>query len=117
MTKKRRPPRGNRAPRRDDGTIELTLKGMANGGYALGTQHRRTFLVPYTIPGETITARPTEKRGNVEFAQGVQLLDASADRVMPQCPHFGPGRCWGCQWQHINYEAQLLLKQDVLADQ
>ncbi len=117
MTKKRRSPRSNRPPRRDDDTLELTLKAMANGGYALGTHRRRTLLVPYTIPGETITAKVTEQRGKVEFAQGVQLLDASADRVMPQCPHFGPGRCWGCQWQHINYEAQLLLKQDVLADQ
>lgn len=117
MAKKKRSPRSNRPPRRDDDTIELILKAMANGGYALGTQRKRTFLVPYTIPGEIITARATEKRGNVEFAQGVQLLDASADRVIPNCPNFGPGRCWGCQWQHINYEAQLLLKQDVLADQ
>lgn len=117
MTKKRRPPRKDRPPRTPDDTLKLTLKAMANGGYALGTHQRQTYLVPYTIPGETITARPTEQRGKVTFAQGISLLDASADRVMPQCPHFGPGRCWGCQWQHISYEAQLLLKQDVLADQ
>jgi len=116
MSKKRRPPR-NKRPRQQEDRIEVTLKAMANGGYALGTHRRRTLLVPYTIPGETITARVVEQRGKVDFAQGETLLDASADRVLPQCPHFGPGRCWGCQWQHITYEAQLLLKQDVLADQ
>jgi 23S rRNA (uracil1939-C5)-methyltransferase len=47
----------------------------------------------------------------------VTLLDASADRVYPRCAHFGPGRCGQCHWQHIDYPAQLLLKQDVLADQ
>ena len=51
------------------------------------------------------------------FARGIRLLAASADRVAPRCAHFGPGRCWECQWQHIDYSAQLLLKQDVLADQ
>ena len=51
------------------------------------------------------------------FARGIRLRAASADRVAARCAHFGPGRCWECQWQHIDYGAQLLLKQDVLADQ
>lgn len=110
-------PNNKRSPRRDDGTFKLTLKAMANGGYALGTHQRRTTFVPYTIPGETITARVVDQRGKVDFAAGVELLEASADRVFPACPHFGPNKCWGCQWQHIDYPAQLLLKQDVLADQ
>lgn len=102
----------------DDGdTFKIKLKAMANGGFALGTNKRRTTFIPYTIPGETVRARIVEKQGGIDFAKGIELLEASADRVYPQCPHFGPGRCWGCQWQHIDYQAQLLLKQDVLVDQ
>ena len=77
----------------------------------------KPVFVPYTLPGESITAEITGGRGKILFARGAQLKAASADRVAPQCPHFGPGRCWGCQWQHIDYATQLLLKQDVLADQ
>ena len=75
------------------------------------------MFVPYTLPGESITAEITGGRGAVLFARGLRLKAASADRVAPRCPHFGPGQCWGCQWQHVDYPAQLLLKQDVLADQ
>lgn len=90
---------------------------MAHGGSALGRHDNRVVFVPYTIPGEVIEARITEERGRVLFAEGVRLLAPSGDRVFPRCPHFGPGRCGRCQWQHIDYPAQLLLKQDVLADQ
>lgn len=90
---------------------------MANGGSALGRSDKRTVFVPYTIPGERVRARIVEERGRVAFAEGVTLVEASADRVYPVCPHFGPGRCGRCQWQHISYDAQVLLKQDVLADQ
>lgn len=97
--------------------IELAMKSMAHGGSALGRHDGRVVFVPFTIPGERITANITDERGRVIFAEGVQLLDASADRVRPACAHFGPRRCNGCQWQHIAYPAQLLLKQDVVADQ
>lgn len=100
-----------------DDSFEIELTGMAHGGRALGKRGKQVVFIPYTIPGERVMARITEDRGRVVFAAGVTLLEASADRVFPQCPHFGPGRCGGCQWQHIDYAAQLLLKQDVLADQ
>lgn len=98
-------------------TFEVKLKAMANGGFALGNNDRRMTFVPYTIPGETVRVKIVNKQKSVDFAEGVELIQASGDRVFPKCPHFGPGKCWSCQWQHIDYNAQLLLKQDVLADQ
>ena len=98
-------------------TFELSIDSIANGGAGMGFHRRQPVFVPYTIPGERVIARPVEQAERHMIAEGVKLLDASADRVYPVCPHFGPGRCGRCQWQHIRYEAQLLLKQDILADQ
>ena len=98
-------------------TVQLDLSDMAHGGLALGKLRGATIFVPYALPGESVTARITRQSGSTAFAKGLRLRAASDDRVEPRCPHFGPGRCWGCQWQHIDYAAQLLLKQDVLADQ
>lgn len=100
-----------------DDTFQIEITGMAHGGSGLGRHDGRVVFIPYTIPGEIVEARLTGERGRVAFAEGLRLADASADRVLPRCAHFGPGRCGRCQWQHIDYPAQLLLKQDVLADQ
>jgi 23S rRNA (uracil1939-C5)-methyltransferase len=97
--------------------FELELTGMAHGGSALGKHEGRTIFVPYAIPGERIIARIVHDKGRFAHAQGVTLLDPSEARVTPRCPHFGPGRCGGCQWQHIDYPAQLEFKQQVVIDQ
>lgn len=97
--------------------FELTIDSVANGGAGVGINRKRPVFVPYTIPGERVIVRPVEIGERHTIAEGVKLLDASADRVYPVCPHFGPHRCGRCQWQHIAYAAQLLLKQDILADQ
>lgn len=97
--------------------IELTLTHMVHGGNAMGRCRGQTIFVPYAIPGETITARIVTDKRSFAHAEGVELLDASPDRVTPQCPHFGPGRCGGCHLQHMTYEAQLRYKRDVVLDQ
>lgn len=99
--------------------IELSIEDMAAGGRGLAFYERKPVFVPYTIPGERIRARliASDDRHAAATAEGVELLEASADRVYPVCSHFGPGRCGRCQWQHIAYEAQIALKHDILTDQ
>ena len=52
-------------------------------------------------------------------ARLIDVLEASADRVTPRCPHFGfeASACGGCQWQHIAYEAQLRFKTQIVREQ
>ncbi|MCY4061448.1 MAG: hypothetical protein OXG53_03690 [Chloroflexi bacterium] len=119
MAKRRRARRPRRQGQRSlkGKTVSLDISDMAHGGSGLSLYRGKPVFVPYTLPGESITAEISGERGKVLFARGQQLIAASQDRAEPRCPHFGPGRCWGCQWQHIDYSAQLPLKQDVLADQ
>jgi tRNA/tmRNA/rRNA uracil-C5-methylase (TrmA/RlmC/RlmD family) len=37
--------------------------------------------------------------------------------VHPPCPHAGPGRCGGCDWQHASGDAQRVLKAAVVREQ
>jgi 23S rRNA (uracil1939-C5)-methyltransferase len=100
-----------------DQEFELELTQMAHGGSALGRHDGRAIFVPYTIPGEQIVAHVTQDKGRFAMAEGVTLLKPSPARVEPRCPHFGPGKCGGCQWQHIDYPAQLDFKRQVVIEQ
>jgi len=101
--------------RRDD-LIQVEIDSLSEHGVGIGRFKSRTAFIPFTIPGEVVSARPLQTTETTITAQGVTLLDASADRVLPRCPHFGPDKCGLCQWQHIDYAAQALIKQDMLTD-
>lgn len=100
-----------------DSTFELELNEMVHGGQALGRHAGRVIFTRYTIPGERILARITDDRERFAFAESASILDPSPARVEPACPHFGPGRCGGCHFQHIDYAAQPDFKRDVVLDQ
>jgi len=90
---------------------------IAHGGAALGRHEGRVIFVPYALPGETVRVEITEDKGRYAFARLVEVLEPSPDRVAPSCPYFGPAGCGGCQWQHVDYPAQLRLKAAIVADQ
>ncbi len=99
----------------DNFTLQLTA--MAHGGAALGRHEGRVIFVPYTLPGETVRVEITEDKGRYGFARPIEVLEPSPDRVSPPCPYFGPTGCGGCQWQHVDYQAQLRFKAETVADQ
>jgi len=114
---KRRDKRSRRR-RNDDGPTEevtLAVETMAHGGAALGRLDGRVGLIDYAIPGEEV--RATVRRGKRDYFAGeaIEVLRAAPERVPPPCPYFGP--CGGCQWQHIDYAAQLRFKRDIVEEQ
>lgn len=101
---------------------ELKLTTITHGGAALGRHEGRAIFVPHTLPGETARVEITQDKGRYAFARLVEVLEPSPDRVAPPCPHFaraasGSTGCGGCQWQHIDYQAQLRFKAEIMADQ
>jgi tRNA/tmRNA/rRNA uracil-C5-methylase (TrmA/RlmC/RlmD family) len=101
-----------------DDVVELEVGAIAAGGgcVARGPDGRVVF-VRHSLPGERVLARVTSETTSFLRADAVEVLEPSPDRVVPVCPHAGPGRCGGCDFQHVATGAQRRLKEDLVAEQ
>ena len=94
--------------------IELTIDNLSNQGHGVGRVDNWVVFVPYTLPGERVRARIYRNEKNCSMADLVEVLVPSAQRVQPLCPVYG--YCGGCQYQHLEYNAQLEWKTAQVAD-
>jgi tRNA/tmRNA/rRNA uracil-C5-methylase (TrmA/RlmC/RlmD family) len=92
---------------------EIDITGLAFGGEGVGRVDGMVCFVPLTAPGDRARVRFTERKKRFLRGELVELLSPSPQRTSPQCPVFG--RCGGCQWQHIDYPAQLEAKREHLS--
>jgi len=97
--------------------IELELTEIVYGGNAFGRYDGKAVFVPYSLPGERVEVRLVDDRKRYAVGEVVRVLTPSPERVTPPCEYFGPGKCGGCQWQHIDYPAQLVYKEKIVRDQ
>jgi len=95
-------------------SISLTIHDLAFGGEGVGRVDEFVVFVPFVIPGETITAEITEVKKNFARAKLLRVITPAPERVAPECKYFT--QCGGCQYQHIDYAAQLRFKQKQIAD-
>ncbi len=97
-------------------TIEIDAERVVAGGAALGhLDDGRVVLIAGALPGERVVATVTRTRRDVVFADTVDVLSASGDRIAPPCPFVAAG-CGGCDWQHVQPDAQSRLKRDIVID-
>lgn len=97
---------------------ELQLTSMAHGGSALGrdsSANERVTFVPFGIPGEKVAVRIVDEKPRYAYAEIVDIIEPSPDRIAPRCQHYGV--CGGCHLQHVSYDRQLSLKREVVVDQ
>ena len=74
----------------------------------------KTVFVAGALPGETVVVQQTARSRHFDEAKTLEVVEASADRVPPRCPHFGT--CGGCVLQHLAEDRQIAYKQQVLLD-
>jgi tRNA/tmRNA/rRNA uracil-C5-methylase (TrmA/RlmC/RlmD family) len=92
--------------------LELEVGSIAGGGGCVArAPDGKVVFVRHSLPGERVRARVTAETSSYLRADAVEVLRASPDRVAPPCPHAGPGRCGGCDFQHVELGAQRRLKE------
>jgi 23S rRNA (uracil1939-C5)-methyltransferase len=95
-------------------SLQLTIEKLIYGGDGLSRVNGEVFFTPFVLPGETVEAERVDAPRHAQRTRLLRIETPSGDRVSAPCPAFG--RCGGCQYQHANYEAQLRLKKEILAE-
>lgn len=106
-------------PRRKDqpaeGAIyEVEIERIVPGGAGLAHADGYTLFVTLAAPGDRVRVAVERVRGKVAFASVVEIITPAPVRVEPPCPYFG--RCGGCDFQQLSYEAQLQAKAEIIRD-
>ncbi|HKV65150.1 MAG TPA: TRAM domain-containing protein, partial [Rhodanobacteraceae bacterium] len=96
-----------------DVTFEAFIDDLSHDGRGVARVDGKTVFVADALPGERVRARLTRKHRHFDEACAEEILESSPDRVAPRCPHFGV--CGGCVLQHLAPAAQIVSKQNVLA--
>jgi 23S rRNA (uracil1939-C5)-methyltransferase len=102
----------SRKPRLPADPVEVTIESLSHDGRGVGRVEGKTVFVDGALPGERVRSRLVAKRKTYDEAVVESVLEASALRVAPRCPHAGV--CGGCSLQHMASEAQIDAKQQVL---
>jgi len=93
---------------------KLRLQTIAPGGDALGRIEGKPVFVEGGAPDETVLCRITEDHNTWSRAELLEIHEPSPVRVNAACEFYR--KCGGCNLQHIEYEAQLKIKANILKD-
>ncbi|MFL5561293.1 MAG: class I SAM-dependent RNA methyltransferase [Gemmatimonadaceae bacterium] len=94
---------------------ELTIDSIAAGGDGVAREAGRVVFVPRAARGDVLRVR-LEAKGRFARGEILELVQPSADRAPPPCPHYTADHCGGCQLQHISYDAQLAAKGQIVVE-
>ncbi|MCL2174676.1 MAG: TRAM domain-containing protein [Treponema sp.] len=94
--------------------LKLQLDSIASGGDAIGKFEGKTVFVEGGAPEELVTCRITEDRDTWARGELLEVIESSPVRVKPACAFYN--KCGGCNLQHIDYNAQLKIKENILKD-
>jgi len=94
--------------------MEITIERILPAGLGLAHADGQTVMVALAAPGDRLRVRIDRVKANVAFASIEEVLEPSPMRVPPPCPYFG--RCGGCNFQQLNYQAQLAAKIEIIKD-
>lgn len=105
---------GRRRRRLPTEPITVEISDLSHDGRGVGRHGEKAVFVHGALPGETVSAKLIGRNRRFDEALCEEVLDASPERVAPDCPWFD--RCGGCVLQHLDHDAQVAWKHKRLVD-
>lgn len=92
----------------------VRIEKIVPNGFGLAYHEGMTVFVSLAVKGDLLRVREKEHKGKLIFAEIVEVLEPSPERVSPACKYFG--ECGGCNMQQMSYGAQLSAKAAIVED-
>jgi 23S rRNA (uracil1939-C5)-methyltransferase len=95
--------------------LTLSIEGLDAEGRGVGRNAEgKVVFVEGALPGERVAFKTVRGKRKFDVAVTTSVLQPSAGRREPRCPHFGA--CGGCATQHADERTQMAAKQRWLED-
>ena len=91
-----------------------TIEKLVYGGDGLAHIDGAVVLTPFVLPGEKVALSTFNAKKGVLRGSETEVLESSEHRIQPRCEYFG--RCGGCQYQHTQYDYELVQKVEILRE-
>lgn len=90
------------------------IESLEHDGRGVAHVEGKTTFIEGALPGEDVMFHYLNQRKRYDEGKVSEVLTPSSDRVEPKCPHFGV--CGGCSLQHMDANAQIYAKQQIMLD-
>lgn len=94
--------------------VQLKITDISDMGQGIGRIDGIVVFVDGALPGDTVNAQIYDKKKKFIKAKTVEIIEEGKDRTKPKCPF--SNECGGCSYMSLNYEAQLLIKENHLIE-
>lgn len=94
--------------------FKVIIESVDYEGKGIARIDGKTVFVDGALTGEEVVIEIVKRKTNFDKARLLEIIKPSPQRVEPECPHFGV--CGGCSLQHISFDEQIRIKQQVLID-
>ncbi len=96
--------------------ISVRIEKLVAGGDGITRlEDGRVVFVPNVLPDELVEISLAETKKDFARGELVSVVEPSAKRVVPPCPHVAEG-CGGCDWQHIERRNQGQVKLAIVTE-
>ncbi|CAB4690979.1 MAG: TRAM domain-containing protein [Actinobacteria bacterium] len=95
--------------------IEVQIGPVAHGGHFVARYNGQVIFVRHGITDELVKIKITSVSSKIAHADVIEVLKPSENRVSPPCKY--AGSCGGCDFQHIEINAQQEYKSAIVKEQ
>jgi 23S rRNA (uracil1939-C5)-methyltransferase len=92
--------------------LTVDIEKIVYGGKGMGRAGGKVVFIPFTAPGDRVTAEISKEKKNYLEAELRTIEKPSPKRIPPFCPVFA--LCGGCHLQHLGYDDQISIKEENL---